>query len=77
MDIQTKCMIKFCCFQYVAALFALVYSTSLLKLLQINTILLQTEVLLLVLNGNSDGAVDKYFFPDCLDPFFHGLIMHT
>jgi len=28
------------------------------------------EVLLLVLNGNSDGAVDKYFFPDCLDPFF-------
>lgn len=59
-------------FQYVTALFALVYSSSLLKPLQINTILLQTEVLLLVLNGNSDGAVDKYFFPDCLDPFFPG-----
>lgn len=25
---------------------------------------------LLPLNGNWDGAVDKYFFLDCLDPFF-------
>lgn len=54
------------------ALFASVCIASLLTPLQINTILLQTEVLRLVLNGNSDGAVDKYFFPDCLDPFFPG-----
>lgn len=26
----------------------------------------------MALNGNSDGAVDKYFFPDCLDPFLPG-----
>lgn len=24
------------------------------------------------LNGDSDGAVDKYFFLDCLDPFLAG-----
>lgn len=58
--------------QHVRTLFELVCSTSLLKPLQINNILPQTEVLLLMLNGNSDGAVDKYFFPDCLDPFFPG-----
>lgn len=28
------------------------------------------EVLPPPLNGNSDGAVDKYFFLDCLDPVF-------
>lgn len=50
----------------------LVCSTSLLKPRQINSISLQTEVLLLLLNGNADGAVDKYFFPDCLDPFLPG-----
>lgn len=64
--------VKFIYSQYVTALFASVWVTSLLKPLQINTILLQTEVLQLVLNGNSDEAVDKYFFPDCLEPFFPG-----
>lgn len=60
-------------FQYVTGLFAFICDTSLLKNpLQTWSILLQTEALLLVLNGNSDGAVDKYFFRHCLDPFFPG-----
>lgn len=57
--------------KYMTPLFA-VRLTDCLEKLQ-RTSLSAAELLQLQpLNGNSDAAVDKYFFLDCLDPFLSG-----